>query len=310
MVKLAELACEWNNLIQARNIVEEGVKLCKLCGQVDLLAEAYAAQAQVQLACGDYAGTHTTLQFADEISVRTKIDPWATAWLEDSRVRLWLSTGDLDIANHWMATSELDIQGDISYHHELNHITLTRVMVANILHKSTGADANQCLDLLARLLTATEEMGWSHHKIQVLILQALVLSATGSKKDAMQALTLALSIAEPGGYVRTFISEGIVMRQLLETIAEQKRNSGYIEALIQAFPTEPFNQSFGLVEPLSEREMEVMILLTTSLSVPEIAKEMILSPNTVRSHIKNIYSKLDVNRRLDAINKAKELRLL
>jgi LuxR family maltose regulon positive regulatory protein len=264
----------------------------------------------VQLACGDYTGTQATLQLADEVSTQTKIDPWATAWLDDCRIRLWLSTGKFDYVNHWIATSELDINGEFNYHYELNHITLARVMVAVILQKSTDTDPDQCLDLLARLLAATDEMGWLHHKIQVLILQALVLSATGNQTDAMRALSLALTIAEPGGYVRTFISEGQVMRQLLETISKQKRDSDYLEVLIQAFSKEPINQLFGLVEPLSEREMEVMTHLATSLSVPEIAEEMILSPNTVRSHIKNIYSKLEVNRRMDAINKAKELRLL
>jgi LuxR family maltose regulon positive regulatory protein len=310
LVKLSELACEWNNLIQARNFVEDGVKLCKLFGQVDLLAEAYAAQAQVQLACGDYTGIRTTLQLVDQISIHTKLDPWATAWLEDCRIRWWLSTGKLDYANRWIATSELDINGEFSYHYELNHITLARVLVAQILQKSVAADPDQCLSLLARLLAATDEKGWLHFKIQVLILQALVLDATGNHEGAMQALRLALSIAEPGGYVRTFIREGKIMRKLLQMIAKQKKDSDYIEVLIKAFPKESSNQPLDLVESLSAREMEVMSFLATSLSVPEIADEMILSPNTVRSHIKNIYSKLGVNRRMDAINKAKELRLL
>jgi LuxR family maltose regulon positive regulatory protein len=221
-----------------------------------------------------------------------------------------LSTGSLDDANRWIADSGLDIDGEFNYHYELNHITLARILVARILQNALEADPDQTLYLLERLLASTDEKGWLHQKIQVLILQALVLSATGNHEDATQALLFALSIAKPGRYVRTFIREGKIMRKLLQRIAKQMKDSDYVEELIKSFPTVPSSQPLGLVEPLSAREREVMSLLATSLSVPEIAEEMILSPNTVRSHIKNIYSKLEVNRRMDAIQKAKELRLL
>ena len=310
LVKLSELACEWNNLTQARKFIEDGLALCRLFGQVDLLAEAYAAQARVQLACGDYAGTQITLNLAEEISTQTKLDPWAVAWLEDCRIRLWLSTGKLDNATHWITTSALGINGELSFHYELNHITLARVMVAQILQESVVADPDQCLSLLARLLAATEKMGWLHYKIQVLVLQSLVLDTIGNHDDAIQVLRQALSIAEPGGYVRMFISEGEVMRQLLLVIAKQKTDSDYFEVLMQAFTKGHIHQPLGLVEPLSKREMDVLRLMVTSLSVPEIADELIISANTVRSHVKNIYGKLGVNRRLDAIKKAKQLRLL
>ncbi|MEN8098563.1 MAG: LuxR C-terminal-related transcriptional regulator [Chloroflexota bacterium] len=310
LVKLGELACEWNDLVQARNFVEDGVKLCEILGHVDLLTEAYAAQAKVQLACGDYAGTRATLQLADQISINTKLDPWATAWLDDCRVRLWLSTGHLNHANRWIAAPGLNVVGEFSYHYDLNHITLARVLAAQIFQKSVDANLDQCLELLARLLAATNEKGWKHHKIQVLILQALVLSTTHDYDGALQTLHQALTIAEPGGYVRTFVSEGKIMKELLQKIAEQKKISDYVTFLLDSFLKEPISQRLGLIEPLSTREMEVMNLLITSLSVPEIADKMFLSPNTVRSHIKNIYGKLEVNRRMDAIEKAKELGLV
>jgi len=310
LVKLSELACERNNLIQARNFIEDGVERCKLFGQVDLLAEAYVAQARVQLACGDYTGTRETLQQADQIAINTKLDPWATSWLDDCRVRLWLSTGNLDYANRWVMSSGLEVDGEFNYHYDLNHVTLARVLVSQILQNSVEADPNQCLKLLARLLAVTDEMGWVHHKIQVLVLKALTLKAIRDDDGAMQTLHQALTIAEPERYIRTFIAEGKSMEELLQKIAEQKNTSGYVEVLLKAFSKEPSNQRPDLVEPLSLREKEVLNFLMTSLSVPEIAKELILSPNTVRSHIKNIYSKLEVNRRLDAIEKAKELKLV
>lgn len=100
------------------------------------------------------------------------------------------------------------------------------------------------------------------------------------------------------------------MGELLQQLAEREKTSRYVDGLLQAYAKVAPNRQSCLVEPLSPRELEVMKLLMTSLPVPEIADELILSPNTVRSHIKNIYGKLGVNRRLDAIEKAKELRLV
>jgi LuxR family maltose regulon positive regulatory protein len=310
LVKLSELACEWNHLDQARKFAKDGVELCTLLGHIDLIAEAYAALAQVQIANADYAGVRATLQQADQISLETKLDPWVLGWLEGCRVRLWLSTGEFDQANRWIESYGLDVDGEFNYHFDLHHVTLARVLVAQVTQNMREADADQCLRLLARLLAVTDEMNWVHHKIQVLILQALALQSLQSHDGALHALHLAINLAEPEGYIRTFISEGKIMGELLQQLAEREKTSRYVEGLLQAYEKVAPNRQSCLVEPLSPRELDVMKLLMTSLPVPKIADELILSPNTVRSHIKNIYGNLGVFRRLDAIEKVKELRLV
>jgi LuxR family maltose regulon positive regulatory protein len=309
LVKLGELACEWNQLAQAQKLVNEGVILCEQLGHVDLIAEAYAGEARVQLACADFDGVQATLHKAEQLAVETKLDPWAIAWLDDCQVRLWLATGNLKAASHWAETSGVDVEAEFSYHYDLNHLTLARVLVAQIVQKSKAAHPEQCSNLLDRLLTATEQMGWRQHEIQVFVQQALVLQAFRDEGRALQALSRAVALAAPEKYVRVFVGEGQPIEELLRHLREEQTSS-YIDQLLIAFQQEFSTQSSDLVEALSPRETEVLQLLTTSFSVPEIAKELVLSPHTVRSHIKNIYGKLGVNRRMDAVKVAIELKLV
>jgi LuxR family maltose regulon positive regulatory protein len=310
LVKLGELACEWNDLESARRDVDEGVELCTQLGHADLLAEAYAALARVQLAQRDFASVKDTLQRGDQLSRGTKLDPWAVCWLDDCRLRLWLSAGQLDEAIRWAQTSGLSVDGDFRYHHDLHHINLARVLIARAMQQPSGPHLNEALRLLGRLLEAAEAAGWVHEAIKVLILQALALQARGDRKEALAALARALTLAEPAGYVRTFIDEGAPMGTLLRQAVARGIAVDYVGKLLAVLESETRPSPSPLIEPLSEREMEVLRLLTTSLSSTEIAQELFISVNTVRSHIKSIYDKLNVHRRRDAVQRARELGLL
>jgi len=310
LVKLGELACEWDCLDQSREYVEKGMELCVQLGNVDLIAEAYVSLARVQLAWRDEGGLQATLQQAEELSIETKLDPWVHTWLDEIRIRAWLSAGNLHQATHWLESAGLDDRDEFNYHHDLQHINLARVLVAQLVAKSEEADRDRCLKLLARLLRVTDELGWLHHKIQVLILQAMAFLASHNQGAALHALKQALSLAEPGGYIRIFTSEGGIMGELLQPLTYQGKVGDYASDLLRALVKSDSSLQIGLVEPLTPRELEVLEFLITSLSVPEIAKELVISTHTVRTHIKNIYSKLGVNRRLDAIQAAKEHNLI
>ena len=153
-------------------------------------------------------------------------------------------------------------------------------------------------------------MNWRHHNIQTLVLKALALHSINDLNGAIQTLNQALSLAEPQGYIRIFVQEGEMLEALLQQVHSTRKNDTYTKILLSAFAKELASPQSGLVEPLSPREIEILNFLTTSLSVPEIANELTISSNTVRSHIKSIYGKLEVNRRLDAIEKAKKLQLV
>jgi LuxR family maltose regulon positive regulatory protein len=166
--------------------------------------------------------------------------------------------------------------------------------------------------LLDRLLHAAEEGERTGSAIEILVLQALAHQTREDVPAALVPLERALTLAEPEGYVRIFVGEGPLMAALLEAAAKHGIAPNYVRRLLTAVtkteddtPVKP-----GLIEPLSERELDVLRLLGTDLNGPDIARELIVSLNTVRTHTKNIYAKLGVNNRRAAVRRAEELDLL
>jgi LuxR family maltose regulon positive regulatory protein len=193
------------------------------------------------------------------------------------------------------------------------------------------------LALLNPLRQQMEAKGWADERLKVMILEAIALQAHGEKERAAQVLGEALALAEPGGFVRIFVDKGEAMRSLLQSlqrslqrglIVNQSRNrdhrlSAYADKLLAAF-TQPVAAPIsacsgrasaiippksGMIEPLSEREMEVLRLLRSELAGPEIAQQLIVSINTLRTHTKNIFNKLGVNNRRAAVRRAEQLNL-
>ena len=324
LAKLGELACEWNNLDTAYKDSEQGVELCNLLGQVDLIAEANASLARVQIARKDYSGAENTIEQTDQLTKGVKFDPWAVTWLDDCRIRLWISTNRLDQAYRWMTTFGPKIDGPLNFQHDLSHINLARVLVALSEKESHNKHAKEALDLLHRLSDAAEEAGWLHHKIQILVLIAMAHNLIGERENAINALTSALTLSEPSRYIRTYINEGPPMGMMLEAVLDLQREKSfsqfnktqenYIKELLSNLQKEEHgtNQEAGetFFEPLTVRELDVLRLLVTNKTVPEIAEELVVSPNTIRSHVKHIYEKLGVHRRLSAVQKAKDLNLV
>jgi LuxR family maltose regulon positive regulatory protein len=164
---------------------------------------------------------------------------------------------------------------------------------------------------LERLLRAAEEGARTGSVLEILVLQALARQARGDIPAALAALQRALTLAEPEGYVRIFVDEGPPMASLLRAVAKQAAARNYVRWLLAAVnETErdsPVKQA--LIEPLSERELDVLRLLGTELDGPAIARELVVSLNTMRTHTKNIYAKLAVTSRRAAVRRAAELGL-
>jgi LuxR family maltose regulon positive regulatory protein len=212
------------------------------------------------------------------------------------------------------------VDDEFSYIRELEHISLARVLVALGREQPAGSYTDNALKLLARLLDAAETGGWMGKAVEILVLQALAFQVKGEEEKALAALEKALSLAEPEGYVRTFVDEGAPMTALLHKAAARGIAPNYANKLLAAHgageheiappPLLPSAPSPLPLEPLSDRELEVLRWLNTDLSAPEIAAELVVSVNTVRTHIKHIYSKLDAHSRYEAVERAKELGLL
>lgn len=228
------------------------------------------------------------------------------------RTRVWVRQGRLGEALSWAREQGLSVEDDLSYLREFEHITLARILLARYALDRDDRSIVDAISLLKRLLDAAEQGKRTASVIEILVLLSLAHQTQGNIPAALAALERALTLAEPEGYVRMFVDEGPAMPVLLAKIAKQGIAQNYVRHLLNAFgkleDRPPVKQD--LIEPLSEREMEVLRLLGTDLDGPDLARELMVSLNTVRTHTKNIYSKLGVNSRRAAVRRAEELGLL
>jgi LuxR family maltose regulon positive regulatory protein len=222
-----------------------------------------------------------------------------------------VALGELSEALGWAHEHGLSVEDDLSYLHEFEHITLARVLLARYATDRAERSIQEATRLLERLLRAAEEGQRTGSVIEILVVQALAHQAREDVPAAIPSLQRAVTLAEPEGYVRIFADEGPPMAGLLRAVAKQGTAPGYVRRLLaainQAGDSTPANN--GLIEPLSARELDVLRLLGTDLDGPDIARNLVVSLNTVRTHTRNIYAKLGVNNRRAAVRRAQELDL-
>jgi len=272
----------------------------------DWLYRWHVVQAQLKEAAGDLETALALLDEAKRVYIQTVVPDLRP--IAALKARIYLKQGRPDKARAWAAERGLSLADEVSYLHEFEHLNLVRLEIAN----------PQVNALLARLLQAAEAQKRRGSALDILLVQALAHEAQGNRPQALAALERALVLAELEGYVRIFVDEGEAMRLLIE---KQSRNrdhplSDYVDKLLAAF-TQPvatpksaiIHQKSDMIEALSDRELEVLKLLRTELSGPEIAGQLIVSVNTFRTHTKNIFNKLGVNNRRAAVRRAEELDL-
>jgi LuxR family transcriptional regulator, maltose regulon positive regulatory protein len=268
------------------------------------------AMAQVRQAQGDLAGAAVLLDEADHFFV-ADMGPVVRP-VPAMRARVWLQQGKVAEALTWARGAGLSTEDDVSYLREYEHITLARTLLAQHRRHRQEQPLRDASALLARLLEAADAGGRTGSVIEILMLQAQAYRAHGDVSDAGASLERALLLAEPEGYARLFVDEGATMAGLLEAIASRESVRVYARRLLTLFGASGAAMSSdelsaGLAEPLSDREREVLRLLATELSGPEIARMLVVSLNTVRTHTKRIYTKLGVNSRRAAVVRAQEL---
>ncbi len=234
------------------------------------------------------------------------------------KARVWLKHGRLTEALWWVNGQALSVEDDLCFTREFEHITLVRVLITAAKSDRDDGPLEEATRLLERLLQAAEKGGRIGSVIEILVLQAIAHQAMGDLSLAVGYLERALAFAEPEGYFRIFVDEGEGMRLLIKELLRFRDHplSGYAQKLMAGFKlpltasqSALTHQKSDSIEPLSERELEVLKLLRSDLSGPEIAQQLIVSLNTLRTHTKNIYYKLGVNNRRAAIRRAEELDL-
>ncbi len=201
---------------------------------------------------------------------------------------------------------------DLAYPREREYLTFARVRIAQGREEPAGPFLSEALRLLSRLREDAEEKARMGSTLEILILQALALSAQGKGTEAFPVLERVLTLAEPEGYIRLFVDEGTPMVALLRQAHARGIAPDYVATLLSAFGEQPVaapSRASPLVEPLTERELDVLRLLVTGLSNAEIARELIITVGTVKRHVNSIYGKLGVQSRTQAVARAQTLHL-
>jgi LuxR family maltose regulon positive regulatory protein len=299
-IGVGDLLCERNDLEAASRHIQEGLRLAELGGDFVFLRDGYIASARLEQALGNLDSALVFLRKAEQL-VSLHRSPWETALIEAWRARLWLAQGNLAAATYWASTCGLHPDDELCFMDKLGHLTLAQVLLAQGEPGKTG-------QLLARLLRAAESAGRMGRAIEILVWQALAMQAQNRIEQALQALERALILAEPEGYVRTFVDAGPPMTYLLRHALSQGIRPGYVNRLLSASGEAATTQS--LIEPLTPREVQVLRLIVAGLRNREIADQLVISPATVKRHISNIYGKLGVRHRTQAVARAQELYLV
>ena len=316
LISLAELSREANELEAALAHLERMRMLAREIGNELLLPHAALVHARIIQAQGEATQVEAAFTAA-VIQAQQGDHQQLPAEAQAYQVRWWLSQGKLAVVGHWRAATAETLHTPADYQQELGALTLARVLIAQ-------DDARDALDLLKGFRERARTQGRTGSEIEMLMLTALASHAQGKPEHALQTLQQALLLAEPEGYVRLFVDEGAPMAALLNMLLtrwKNKRGTDYIHRLLalleadspkpSSLPhTTPIPELPVLLEPLSTRERKVLRLLMAGLSNPEIANELVVSLNTIKTQVQSLYRKLQVSSRQEAIATAERLHLL
>lgn len=324
-VGLGCLFWEWNDVQQAKQHLRQAWDLGSQNQAANLLIFSALLLVLISHVQGESHEANLWLQQVESVcrkSGHVELLPIVAA----SRVRLSLATGRFDEALHWMREHHHMLETSASKRDIFEKLTLVRVFIAIGRAHTDSSLFQRALALLERLRATAEEMGKVRVLLDILVQQALALQAMNDGVGALCALEQAISLAEPGKYIRVFVDEGNPMAKLLRLLfaqqralkaAEQTTNLIYLCNLLNAFtPSNPSaltktsTEGQPLLDPLSRREREVLCLMALGRKNREIADELVIVTGTVKAHINTIYQKLGVSSRVQALVRARTLGLL
>lgn len=310
-IGLANLHREWNELDASRSHLQRGKELGDIYGFPQFPYRRRVAEALLLEAEGDPNRAVDLLNEAEQhyaSDFHPNVRPLAAL-----RARVWIGLGRVAEAMVWARTAHLD-SVELSFLREFEHITFARALVAQYRIDQNPRHLQDASDLLDRLLIAAEAGQRTGSVIEILIVQAISLAAQGAMRRAVEAIRRALVLAEPQGYVRTFHDDPETMRALLRHCVTDGVSTTYAQRLLSSLgerAERPVSEvASGLAEPLTPRELEILRLIAAGLRNEEIADQLFIGVATVKRHIANLYGKLQVSHRTEAVARANELRLL
>ncbi len=304
---LAEFYLETGNLDEAKQYLDMSKASGKQMAILTWQQRYFVTESRYYAISGEYDTALKLLDLAEAHYLQTAMPDIRPILAE--KARIWLKQDRLDEVDYWVKQQGLATTDSLHYLKEYEHITLARLEIAAYQQSKNRESCEQIRDFLERLLKAAEAGSRLQTVIEIHILQAKLALVSGEVESALHLFEQALDCAEPQGYVYLFMVEGEDAKFLL-----QQSNHPYAPQLLAAFPNSSTrvkaNPQAGLLDALSEREIDVLQKMAEGLTNPEIAERLYISKHTVKVHTRNIYSKLAVKNRTQAVTKARSLGII
>lgn len=310
---LGTILCEWNDFDEGICLIKKGIEQSELGRDPVILAICQLGLLRALMYRMDLAGALKLMENINERAGNFALPPWVTNAISALNVFFWIGSGNLNAALQWAQERGLSIDDKLDGLHEVEYIALAHIFIA----QNRLDEADRLLQRLIKNATAGDRV---YMLIEMRLWRVMIFTLKADMAAALAELKIALSIAEPGGFIMMFVSKGKHVAELLEEIVAVKKGDydatkagfslSYVKKLWSVFKAATPPKIDGLMDPISERELEVLHLIAAGLSNREIADKLFISLNTVKTHTKNINSKLDVNSRTKAVARAKELGLL
>jgi len=303
---LARVFYEWNDLVAATHAVEHSIELARRGGMVEHLAMDHVVLARIRQAQGDLDRAWEAMREAEQLAREHSLPAAAASLVKAFPVRLRLAGGESAAAFQWAEKAGITIDDPVPFAREPEYLSLLRVLLVQ-------GEQDAVLTFVGRMLPIVEAAGRVGRAIELLTYQARAYHGKEEIPQALDALERALSLAQPEGYVRVFLDHGPPMAELLRHAGSRGMVPPYVSRLLSEFDAqagETPTHTQPLIEPLSERELEVLRLLATGRSNDQIAAALVIATGTVKRHLNNIFGKLSVQNRTQCVARARELQLI
>lgn len=294
-----DLCCiyyEWNELGKAWEQLDTGMGMCVRAGNLEFQNAGHMLKAYIFLAQGNALGALSEVETSHALS--REFGPAARARSMACHAQIALEMGDVETAEHWISQMEENVDAHSFY--RFIGLAPARLLLAKAEHA-------RAREMLAERLRTAKRAGWGYATVPIRAMQALAAETEG---EALDILKEGLSISRPDDYIRSYVDCGPDLVPMLKEAAFRGIMPGYVGRILDAYDPRRKVTALPLVEPLSEREMEVLRLLTAGLSNREISEKLVISIGTAKTHVHNICGKLGVRTRTQAAMRARELNMV